>query len=425
LQDGTVRSEFVQVELLLIQLCLHRDVFAASQQFLVGTPVDVREHEIVRKRASERERFDIVAGYHQMISLDLQQAMENCELWELSYPREFAPHRILGFENGVLGNYERSSEEFAKARDLDPEQAIPYSGLIEDYTALNRLAEAEAVYQDAKAHHVAAGKVESDHYLLAFVRDDVQEMARVTAALSSNPGFEIMALREETNTAAYFGRLSAARQLTARMKEISLREKETSVAADRLSDVAFQEALVGNTDEARWYAAEATKLGGEPPTALMLTSDPTEATKMVDLLESQSPPDGYMYKVRIPLIRGAIELNRGNTKRALELFAPSEPYEAGWFDLYMPAYLRGQAYLLASRGPEAAAEFQKIINHRGVVGNNEIGAVAHVGLARAYAIQGDNPKAKAAYQAFLTLWKDADPDTPILKQAKSEFARLQ
>jgi DNA-binding winged helix-turn-helix (wHTH) protein/tetratricopeptide (TPR) repeat protein len=385
----------------------------------------IRKAYELRKRASERERFDIVAGYHQTVSFDLQQAMENCELWEQSYPREFAPHRILGFENGVLGRYERSAEEFAKARDLDPGQAIPYAGLIEDYMALNLLAEAEGVYEDAKARHLEAGQVEANFYRLAFLRDDAQEMARVATALSSEPGFEIMALREETNTAAYFGRFSAARQLTAGMKEIALREKDTAVEADFLSDAAFREGLVGNTDEARRYAAEAAKLGGEPPTALMLSSDPAAATKMVDLLETKSPPEGYMYKVRIPLIRGSIALKRGNTARALELFAPSGPSESGWFDLYLPAYLRGEAYLLAHRGQEAAAEFQKIISHRGVVLNTEIGAVAHVGLARAYAIQGDKAKAKAAYQDFLTLWKDADPGIPILKQAKDEYAELQ
>jgi ATP/maltotriose-dependent transcriptional regulator MalT len=157
----------------------------------------------------------------------------------------------------------------------------------------------------------------------------------------------------------------------------------------------------------------------------MLTSDPAVATKMVDLLESQSPPDGLMYRVRLPLIRGSIELKRGNTARAVELFAPAMPYESGYFDLYMPAYLRGEAYLLAHRGQEAAAEFQKIISHRGVVLNAEIGAVAHVGLARACAIEGDKAKAKAAYQDFFTLWKNADPDIPILKQAQAEYARLQ
>jgi eukaryotic-like serine/threonine-protein kinase len=386
---------------------------------------EVRKAYELRNRASERERFDIVAGYHQLVTFDLQQTIENCELWEQSYPREFAPHRILGFENGVLGRYERSAEEFAKARDLDPGQALPYAGLMEDYTALNLLANAEAVYKDAEARHLAAGLVQNDSYLLAFLRGDAQAMAKMTTALSNEPGFEIFALREQANTAAYYGFFRAARGLTARMKEMGLRDKDSGVTADILADAAFREALVGNSEEARRYAAEAAKLGGEPPTALMLSSDPAAATKMVDLLESKSPPDGYMYKVRIPLIRGSIELKRGNTARALELFAPSVPSESGWFDLYLPAYLRGEAYLLAHRGQEAATEFEKIISHRGVVLNTEIGAVAHVGFARACAIQGDKAKAKAAYQDFLTLWKDADPGIPILKQAKDEYAKLQ
>lgn len=385
----------------------------------------VRNAYELRARASERERFDIVAGYHQTVSFDLQQTIANCELWEQSYPREFVPHRILGFENGVLGNYERSAEEFAKARDLDPEQAIPYAGLIEDYTALNRLAEAQSVYEDAKSHHVAAGLVESNAYLLAFARNDAQEMARINSALSGEPGFEITALKEASNTAAYYGHFSAARALTARMKELAVRQRDTAVAADVLSDAAFREELVGNIDEAHRYAAEAAKLGGEPTTALMLTIDPDAATNMVDRFEQQNAPDGLVYKVRVPLIRGAIELKRGNSARALELFAPALPYESGWFDLYTPAYLRGEAYLLAHRGPEAATEFEKIVSHTGVVLNTEIGAVAFVCLARAYVMQGDNAKAKSSYQNFFTLWKDADADVPILKQAKREYATLQ
>lgn len=385
----------------------------------------IRRAYELRNRASERERFDIVSGYNQFVTLDIQQTMGNCELWEQSYPREFTPHRILGAMNAVFGRFERSAEEFSKARDLDPTQVIPYAGLMEDYTALDRLADAEAVYRDAEARHLATGMVQAPFYVLSFLKGDTQEMARMTAALSREPGFEITALQGEAATAAYFGQFRTARELTARMREMGLRGKDTDGVAHLLASAAFREVLVGNSEEAGRYAAEAAKLGGEPATELMLVSEPGAASKMADVVESKSPPDGYMYKVRIPLIRGSIELNRGNAQRALELFAPSEPYEAGWLDAYMPAYLRGQAYLLARRGPEAAAEFQKIVNHRGVVVNSEIGAVAHVGLARAYAIQVDNAKAKAAYQAFLTLWKDADPDIPILKQVKSEYARLQ
>ena len=385
----------------------------------------IRKAYELRGRASERERFEIVASYHQFVTFDLQQTIENCELWAQSYPRELAPHRILGFENGVLGRHERSAEEFGKARDLDPKQGLPYAGLMEDYIALNRLSEAEATYTDAQARNLAVGAVERVRYSLAFAEDNTKGMEKAAASLSGEPGFEITALREEANTAAYFGRLRVARELTARIKEMALREKNTYVAADILSDAAFRETLVGNSDEASRYATEAAKLGGEPPTALMLASDPTVATKMVDLVERQSPPAGFMFKVRIPLIRGAIELKRGNAARALELFAPAVQYEAGWFDEYLPAYLRGEAYLQLQRGQEAAAEFQKIVSHRGVVLNAEIGAVGRVGLGRAYAMQGGTPKAKAAYQDFLTLWKDADANIPILIAAKSEYAKLR
>lgn len=146
-------------------------------------------------------RFYIVAIYHQFVSLDLQQTIENCELWEQSYPQEFAPHRILGFENGVLGRYERSAEEYSKAKDLDPGQSIPYAALLTDYMALDRLADAEAVYEDARVHNVAAGLVEDKFYLLSFLKEDAPGMARVISQLSTEPGFQITALRQETNTA--------------------------------------------------------------------------------------------------------------------------------------------------------------------------------------------------------------------------------
>jgi tetratricopeptide (TPR) repeat protein len=208
------------------------------------------------------------------------------------------------------------------------------------------------------------------------------------------------------------------------MKERALREKDTATAANVESDAAFREALIGNASEARIHVAEAVKLGGEPPTALVLASDAAQAGKMVDSLERQSPPDGYVYKVRVPELRGAIELKRRNPARALELLAPTAIYDAGWFDLYLFAYVRGESYLLAGRGREAAAEFQKIIDHRGIVVNQPYGAVARLELGRAYTLQGNTSKARGAYQEFLALWKDADPDIPILKQAKIEYSKL-
>jgi hypothetical protein len=290
---------------------------------------------------------------------------------------------------------------------------------------MNRLTEARAVFEEAKSHNVQAGELERLRYNLAFLEGDNETMEKLVAVMLSEQGYEMAALSEQSRTAAYFGRLKAAREFDGQMKERALREKDTATAANVESDAAFREALFGNAAEARIHVAEAVKLGGEPLTALVLASDAAQAAKMVDGLESQNPPGGYMYKVRIPQLRGAIELKRGNPTRALEILAPEAIYDAGWFDLYMFAYVRGEAYLLAHRGQDGAVEFQKIIEHRGIVLNYPWAAVARLELGRAYAMQGDTVKAKVAYQDFLTLWKDADPDIPILKQAKAEYDKLQ
>jgi serine/threonine protein kinase/tetratricopeptide (TPR) repeat protein len=384
----------------------------------------VRKAFALRDRASERERLNLVAVYHQIVSLDLDRTIENSELWEQSYPRDFTPHRTLGFEYAVLGKHERSAEEFRKAQELDPGQALPYAGLMVNDMDMDRFAEARAVFEEAKSHNVQAGETERQRYRLAFLEGDKETMEKLVAAMSSE-GFEMAALSEQSRTAAYFGHLKAARDLAGQMKERALREKDTATAANVESDLAFCEALFGNAAEARIHVAEAVKLGGEPPTALVLGSDAAQAGKMVDSLESQSPPDGYVYKVRVQELRGAIELKRGNPTRALELLAPATTYDAGWFDLYLFAYVRGEAYLLAHRGQEGAAEFQKIMDHRGIVVNEPYAAVARLELGRAYTLQGDTRKARGAYQDFFTLWKDADPDIPILKQAKIEYAKLQ
>ncbi|HEY6387405.1 MAG TPA: protein kinase [Candidatus Acidoferrum sp.] len=398
---------------------------AVLQQSPYGGRAQIRKAFALRDRASERERFNLVAVYHQSVSLDLDRTIENSELWEQSYPHDFTPHRTLGFEYAVLGKHERSAEEFRKAQQLDPGQALPYAGLMVNDMNMNHFTEARAAFEEAKSHNVQAGETERERYRLAFLEGDKETMEKLVAAMSSEPGFEMAALSEQSRTAAYFGRLKAARELSGQMKERALREKDTAAAANVESDAGFREALFGNAAEARIHVAEAVKLGGEPPTALVLASDVAQAGKLVDIIESQYPQDSYVYKVRVPQLRGAVELKRGNPARALELLGPLATYDAGWFDLYMFAFVRGEAYLMAHRGQEGAAEFQKIMEHRGIVVNEPYGAVARLELGRAYTLQGNTSKARGAYQDFLALWKDADPDIPILKQAKIEYAKLQ
>jgi serine/threonine protein kinase/tetratricopeptide (TPR) repeat protein len=385
----------------------------------------VRKAFALRDRASERERFNLVAVYHQFVTHDTDRTIQNADLWAQSYPRDFTPHRILGFEYGVLGKHERSIEEFRKAQQLDPGQSLPYAGLMEGYMRMERFADATSVFEEAKAHRVEVGEVELLRYSLAFLEGDKETMEKQATVLSNEPGLAIPLLSAQSNTAAYFGHLKVARELAGRATEMALRAKDPMHAASKESDAARREVLFGNAAEARRHVVEAAKLGGEPQTELVLAADAAEAAKMVDSIEGQFPPDSYVYKVRVPELRGAIELKRGNPARALEILTPFAIYDEGWLENYMFAYVRGEAYLLANRGEEAASEFRKIIDHRGVVASAPYGVRARLELARAYVLEGDSGKARAAYQDFLALWKDADPDIPILKQAKAEYAKLQ
>jgi eukaryotic-like serine/threonine-protein kinase len=388
----------------------------------------IRKAFALRNRASEHERFEIASDYYQEVSQETDQAIQNCELWEQSYPRDFRPHGNLGVEYGGLAKYERSAEEFRKAIELDPAKALAYGGLMIDLMALDRFADARSVYQDAQAHRVDAGEVERLRYGLAFIEGDAPMMAKIAELLSREPGYEGRVLFEESNTEAYFGRLKAARELSQQSEDKSLLEKDTGTASYIESDMSVREAMFGNTGLALKHAAAAVKLGGDPAfyvMALALAGDTAQATRVVNEIESQTQPGAFMNKVTHAEFRGSIELKRGNAVRALEYLDQAISYEAGWFEGYRPAYVRGEAYLLAHRGQEAATEFQKLIDHRGIVGNQPFGALAHLGLARAYAMQGNVPKARKSYQDFLTLWKDADQDIPILMQAKNEYAQLQ
>ncbi len=397
----------------------------------------LRKSFALRNRTSEREKFEISAGYYQFVTNQVEEAIQTCELWAQTYPRDFTPHRILGYENGYLGRLDQSAEEFGKAKELDPSQSLPYAGLVVDYMALNRLTEAHAVYQEAQARKLDFAETARQRYRLAFLEGDKEMMTKVAASLTGQPGNEIKALLEESLTEAYFGHLGRAQELSRRAESTALGDGDRATAAEIEARMAFREELFGNSDGARHHAAAALSLGEQPtvalvpagdsipPMALALAGDSVLAANVADRLASHTPPDGFANKVWLPEIRAAIELKRGKPMQAVEFLAPVTPYEAGWGDDFLAAYLRGEAYLAAHQGGEATVEFQKILDHRGIVLNSPIGALAHLGVARSYVLVGDSSKAGAAYQDFLTLWKDADPDIPILKQAKAEYAKLK
>lgn len=304
--------------------------------------------------------------------------------------------------------------------------------------ALNRLADAQAINQQAQARKLDDPVF---GYLLAFLEGDAGRMAEIAASRARQPSIGDL-LSAESDTEAYFGRLGKARELSRRAADTALSKGQKELAADIIANAALRGALFGNSAAARHDAAAALRLAtggyGQPiaALALALAGDLAQAGNLTNDLARRHPDDTVKNNLTLPVIRAAIEIMRGRPAGAVDQLAPAAAYELSWWEpTLMPAYLRGQAYLAVHRGPEAAAEFQKILDHRGVVLNAPIAALAYLGLGRAYALeasagQGDQAapfraKARTAYQDFLTLWKDADPDIPVLKQAHTEYAKLQ
>ena len=378
-----------------------------------------------RNRASQREYFDISSVYYQFVAMDTDKTIEVCELWAQTYPADFTPHRILGFEFGNKGRWTRSVEEFHKASQLNPSQALPYAGQMKGYMALNKFADGRAVYEAAKSHGVEGGEVTHVAYFLAFAQNDTAAMAEMSDLLEHQPGYENAAVQMRAQTKSYYGRVRDSRTLLRVLVDTGEQDKTTAATGFVEGNIAVEDALLGFVARSQQHAQAATRYGLDSAAlAFALTGNTAEALHLSKTLTTRAESDPNLRDVRLPEIFAVIEAKRGNFTRALERLEPVKRYEEGWIDSYWAAFLRGQVYLAARQGSEAVQEFQKVLDHRGLVLNALYGALAPLGLARAYVLQGDTAKARAAYESFFTLWKDADPDIPLLKQAKSEYAKL-
>jgi len=392
----------------------------------------------LRERTSEPERYFITASYHIIVTGNMEKAKQSCELWAQAYPRSPGPHMFLsGLVYPVFGQYEKQLEESEEAVRLNPDNPIPYSNLMSSYVALNLLGEAKATYKQALGRKLNRATYHTHLYEIAFLQNEAAGMAEQVAWSAGKPEIEDELLELEADTAAYSGRLRVAREFSRRAAESAERADKREAAATYSALSRLREALFGNTDEARRHvpstAGGTTGRDVEYYTALALACAGHEE-KLQGLTEDlgkRFPEDTIMQFNYLPTVRAKLAVNRGEASGAIENLRVANAYELGkvsstnnWSSMF-PIYVRGEAYLAAHRGSEAAAEFQKILNHRGIVVNQPIGALAHLGLARAYAFQGDTTEAKAAYQDFLALWKDADSDVPILKQAKAEYAKFQ
>jgi Tfp pilus assembly protein PilF len=391
----------------------------------------------LRDRATEREKFHIAGLYYSFATGELEKANETYALWKKVYPRDLYAYINLGSNYMIQGQYEKAAAETREGLRLDPSLAIGYNNLTQIYLALNRFDEAKTTIDEELGRRLEGVPLHLNIYALAFIQDNPAVMKQQADWAAAKAGAEDWMLSLESDTEAWFGRLAKARELSRQAVESARRNEEKESAALWQTNAAIRDALFGNLDVARQYAVEAANLApGSPDVeaqaglAFALAGDAAHAQSLVDNLSKQYAKDTVIQSLWLPSIRAQIELNRKNAAQSIELLQAAAPYELGMLStsagnscLY-PVYIRAQAYLGAHQA-SAATEFQKILDHRGLLWNCATGALTRLGLGRAYALQGDTAKARSAYQDFLTLWKDADPDIPILEQAKAEYAKLQ
>jgi eukaryotic-like serine/threonine-protein kinase len=395
----------------------------------------IRRAYELRERVSEREKLYIVSHYESYLTRNWESARKAYELWAQTYPRDDVPPTNLSVLYSNMGEYEKAHAADQKAMSLTPD-GVSYANLCGGYVSLNRLDEAKATAQEAQARNVDAPYLHLCVYQIAFLQHDAAGMEREVALLVGKPGWEDQSLVAQAQAMAYGGELIKARELSRRAIDSAQRADSKDRAAGYQALSALLEAVVGNRSLAKRQGQAALVLSSDrdvqviAAVALGLAGESSPAIRLAGELANRLPEDTAVRLLYVPMMRAAVSLSNGQGAKAVEELAPVAPYELGvsqsflGFSLY-PVYLQGQAYLLAKQGPAAGAEFQKIVDHRGIVASAPIHALAHLGLARAYALAGDSAKARTAYQDFLALWKEADSDIPILQQAKSEYAKFR
>jgi eukaryotic-like serine/threonine-protein kinase len=389
----------------------------------------------LRDRVSERERYRISTTYYLAVTGELEKAIEEYVLWSKSYPKDNTPPLNLGVIYQQLGQYDKAVAETEEALRLKP-TTTGYGNLAFEYLALDRLDDAEKILQKAQANGFDGLDIRANLYLLAFRRHDSKGMEQQIAWAAGRTGDEDAMLSGQADTDAHYGRLVRARDDSRRAVESAVRAGSKETAALWRASAGLREAEFGNAAAARENADAALSLqsGSDVKLLVALTlarlGDTAKAKKLVEELEKEktASTDTMLKLYCLPTVHGAIEISKNNPSQGILELEAAAPYELGGpltFPYLYPVWVRGHAYMAAQNGVAAAAEFQKLVDHRGIVMNQPIGSLVHLELGRAHALSGDNVKARASYQNFLTLWKDADPDIPILIAAKSEYAKLQ
>ena len=387
----------------------------------------------LRDRVSQREQLQFEGYHYMLVTGQMEKAIETYSEWIQTYPEDPKPHATLGFIYTQLGRYKKAEIEMLEGIRLSGHSDYNLIGV---YVCLNRLDDAQALLEQARRRDDSPFLRELT-YSLAVLRGDNAAMQEQLAWAMGRPGEEDRLLSAQSDTEAYYGRIAKARQLSAGAVQSAKHAEVQEAAAEWRANEALREAETGNSVGARQRAAEALALNPEPDVevkaalALARAGDAGRAQKLVDKLNHELPLDTMTQNYWLPTIRAAIELGKFNPSEVIDILKVTTPYELGSttagvaaFGSLYPVYIRGQAYLQAGQGQQAAVEFQKMLDHRGIIGNFALGALAHLQLGRAQAMIGDQQAARKSYQDFFALWKDADPDVPFLEQAKAEYAKL-
>jgi serine/threonine protein kinase/tetratricopeptide (TPR) repeat protein len=395
-----------------------------------------------RERVSERERYYIDFLYDRDVTGNLEKAYQTLELWHQAYPRGENPNAqglLSGLATHGTGRFDRAIEMAQRRIATNPDEAVGYGGLAQSYFFLGHFSDAESSIQRASARGLAGPNFQMILYNVAVLKGDQNQMDRIVALAKGKHGVEYRVAHSEALALARSGRVQAARQSSSRAVDLALQEGVREEAACYQAARAMWEAIYGNAAEGKKNAMAALERSNGRDVeyiaalALALSEDFPRSDALAGDLEKRFPEDTFVKFTYIPVLRALAALGRGKTADSVERLQTTLRYELAVnglnFNHYYlgglhSAYVRGEALMAAHRLADAAAEFQKILDHRGIVGADPIGALAHLQLGRAFVLSGDTTKAKAAYQDFLTLWKDADSDIPILRQAQTEYAKL-
>ncbi len=401
---------------------------------------NIRKAYELADHVSDNERFFISAYYYGRAAGNQEKARQICEEWAETYPRELSPHAFLaGFIYPALANFDKSTEEARKAMQIAPEQWINYYHLGASSLYAGRPEQTEEALRLASERKIETAKLLVLRYDLAFLKNDREGMQQVVKAAQGKPDSMDWIADRQAFSLAYAGRLQQARVLSHQAVDLAQQQGARERAAQFAIRAALWEAFFGNVRKAEQGVATALALASNreiqygAAIATGLAGDTAHAEALADHLYTEFPEDTSIRFSYLPVIHAIVALRRNDPAGAIHALEPAIPYELGaprgsvtcYFGALYPILFRGEAYLAAHNGPQAAQEFQKLLDHRGPMIGDPVAVLAHLGMARSYALSGDVSNARNQYKEFLSLWKDADPDLPVLHQARTELARLK